>query len=81
MLKLLVEVSKDLEDETNPFLSINVTDVEEAGNEIFILVKDEGDDELINIDEIWTDNLLSNLFIFCILIFMSYDYVEESFYE
>ena len=76
-----MEVSKDLEDETNPFLSINVTDVEEAGNEIFILVKDEDDDELINIDEIWTDNLLSNLFIFCILIFMSYDYVEESFYE
>ena len=52
MLKLLMEVSKDLEDEINPFLSINVTDVEEAGNEIFILVKDEGDDELINIDEI-----------------------------
>ena len=76
-----MEVSKDLEDETNPFLSINVTDVEEAGNEIFILVKDEGNDELINIDEIWTDNLLSNLFIFCILIFMSYDYVQESFYE
>ena len=81
MLKLLMEVSKDLEDEINPFLSINVTDVEEAGNEIFILVKDEGDDELINIDEIWKDNLLSNLFIFCIVIFMSYDYVEESFYK
>ena len=64
-------------------MSINVTDSDEeqAGNEIFILDDDESDDECIYVEGIWKDTLLSNLFIFCILIFMSYDYVEESFFE
>ena len=52
--------------------------VEEARNEIFILEKDESDDI---VKEIWKDTLLSNLFIFCILIFMSYTYIEESLNE
>ena len=40
MLKSQMEVLKDLEDETNPFLlSISVTnsDIKEARNEIFVL--------------------------------------------
>ena len=63
------------------FLWTNVThsDVEKAGNKIFILDEDKSDDELIDIEEIWKDTFLSNLFIFYILIFMSYNYVEESF--
>ena len=54
MLKSQIEVSRDLEDEANPFLQINVTDSDEeqAGNEIFILDNDESDDELIYIEEI-----------------------------
>ena len=54
MLKSQMEVSRDLEDEANHFLSINVTDsdVEEAGNEIFILVEDESDGEHIDVEEI-----------------------------
>ena len=42
-----MEVPRDLEDEANQFLPINVTDsdVEEAGNEIFVLDKDGSDDE------------------------------------
>ena len=49
-----MEVSRDLADEANPFLSINVTDSDEeqAGNEIFILDNDESDDELIYVEEI-----------------------------
>ena len=54
--------------------------MEEGRNNIFILDEDESDDELIDIEEIWKDTLLCYLFIFCI-VFMSYDYVEESFYE
>ena len=57
------------------------SDVEEVWNKIIVLDEDESDDELIHIEEIRKDTLLSNLFIFCILIFMSYDYGEESFYE
>ena len=57
------------------------SDVEEVWNKIIVLDEDESADELIHIEEIRKDTLLSNLFIFCILIFMSYDYVEESFYE
>ena len=81
MVKSQMEVSRDVEDEAIPFLSINVTDsdVEEAGNNITILDEDESDDELIDVEEIWKDTLLSNLFIFCILIFMSYDYVKKVF--
>ena len=55
MLKSQMEVLKDLEDETNPFLlSISVTDsdIEEAGNEIFVLDKDETEDELIDVEGI-----------------------------
>ena len=54
MLKSQIEVSRDLEDQANPFLQINVTDSDEeqAGNEIFILDNDESDDELIYIEEI-----------------------------
>ena len=54
MLKSQIEVSRDLEDQANPFLQINVTnsDEEQAGNEIFILDNDESDDELIYIEEI-----------------------------
>ena len=54
LLKSQMEVSRDLEDEANPFLSIKVTDSDEeqAGNEIFILDNDEGDDELIYVEEI-----------------------------
>ena len=39
MLKTQMEVSKDLEDGANPFLSISVTDsdVEGVGNEIIVL--------------------------------------------
>ena len=83
MLKSQMEVSRDLADEANPFLSINVTDSDEeqAGNEIFILDADESDGERIYVEGIWKDTLLSNLFIFSILIFMSYEYVEESFFE
>ena len=83
MLKSQIEVSRDLEDQANPFLQINVTDSDEeqAGNEIFILDADESDGERIYVEGIWKDTLLSNLFIFSILIFMSYEYVEESFFE
>ena len=54
MLKSQMEVSKDLADETNPFLSISVTnsDVEEAGNDFFILDEDDSDDELIDVEEV-----------------------------
>ena len=55
------------------------SDVEEVWNKIIVLDEGESDDELIHIEEIRKDTLLSNLFIFCI--FMSYDYIEESFYE
>ena len=63
------------------FLWTNVThlEVEKAGNKIFILDEDKSHDELIDIEDIWKDTFLSNLFIFYILIFMSYNYVEESF--
>ena len=47
MLKSQMDVLKDLEDETNPFSSsTNVTDsdIEETGNEIFILDEDESED-------------------------------------
>ena len=50
-----MEVLKDLEDETNPFLSsISVTDsdIEEAGNEMFVLDEDESEDELIDVEGI-----------------------------
>ena len=57
------------------------SDEEQAGNEIFILDADESDGERIYVEGIWKDTLLSNLFIFSILIFMSYEYVEESFFE
>ena len=54
MLKSQMEVSRDLEDEANPFLSINVThsDAEQAGNEIFILDDDKSDDERIYVEGI-----------------------------
>ena len=55
MLKSQMEVLKDLEDETNPFLwSISVTnsDIEEAGNEIFVLDEEESEDELIDVKRI-----------------------------
>ena len=55
MLKSQMDVLKDLEDETNPFSSsTNVTDsdIEEAGNEIFILDEDESKDELIDVEQI-----------------------------
>ena len=54
MLKSQIEVSRDLADETNPFLSINVTDSDEeqAGNEIFILDADESDGERIYVEGI-----------------------------
>ena len=55
MLKSQMEVLKDLEDETNPFLSlISPTDsnIEEAGNEIFVLDEDESEDELIDVEGI-----------------------------
>ena len=58
MLKSQMEVLKDLEDETNPFLwSISVTnsDIEEAGNEIFVLDEEESEDELIDVKRIWND--------------------------
>ena len=44
-----------LKDETNPFLSsISVTDsdIEEAGDEIFVLDEDESEDGLIDVEEI-----------------------------
>ena len=55
MLKSQMDVLRDLEDETNPFSSsIHVTDfnIEEAGNEIFILDEDESEDELIDVGQI-----------------------------
>ena len=55
MLKSQMDVLKDLEDETNPFSSsTNVTDsdIEEAGNEIFILDEDESKDELVDVEQI-----------------------------
>ena len=55
MLKSQMGVLKDLEDEKNPFLSsISVTDseIEEAGNEIFVLDKHESKDELIDVEGI-----------------------------
>ena len=55
MLKSQMDVLKDLEDETNPCSSsTNVTDsnIEEAGNEIFILDEDESEDELIDVEQI-----------------------------
>ena len=54
MLKSQMEVSRDLEDKANPFLSIHVTDSDEeqAGNEIFILDDDESDDERIYVEGI-----------------------------
>ena len=54
MLKLQMEVYRDLEDETDLFLSISVTnsDVEEAGNKIFILDEDKSDEELIDVEGI-----------------------------
>ena len=54
MLKSQIEVSRDLEDQANPFLQINVTDSDEeqAGNEIFILDDDESDDECIYVEGI-----------------------------
>ena len=57
MVKSQMEVSRDVEDEAIPFLSINVTDsdVEEAGNNITILDEDESDDGLIDVEEIWKD--------------------------
>ena len=47
-----MKVSSDLKDETNPFLSISITnsDAEEAGNKIFILDEDKSDEELIDVD-------------------------------
>ena len=52
MLKSQMKVSSDLKDETNPFLSISITnsDAEEAGNKIFILDEDKSDEELIDVD-------------------------------
>ena len=50
-----MEVLKDLEDETNPFLSsISVTDsiIEETGNEIFVLEEDKSKNKLIDIEGI-----------------------------
>ena len=55
--------------------------VEETGSEYFILDEDESDDELIDVEEIWKDTLLSNIFIFCILTFTSCNYFEEIFYK
>ena len=55
MLKLQMEVLKDLEDEANPFLlsvSVSNSDIEEAGNEIFVSDEDESKDELINVERI-----------------------------
>ena len=54
MLKSQIELSRDLEDQANPFLQINVTDSDEeqAGNEIFILDDDESDDECIYVEGI-----------------------------
>jgi hypothetical protein len=54
MLKSQMEVSRDLEDETNPFLSIEVTDSdkEEAANEAFIIDDDNSDDELVDIETV-----------------------------
>ena len=53
MLKSRMEVLKDLEDETNPFLSsVSVTDpiIEEAGNESFVSDEEESKDELIDVE-------------------------------
>ena len=52
MLKSQMQVSSDLEDETNPFLSISITnsDAEETGNKIFILDEDKSEEELIDVD-------------------------------
>ena len=55
MLKSQMEVLKDLEDETNQFLSsISVTDsnIEETGNEIFVLEEDKSKNKLIDIEGI-----------------------------
>ena len=51
MLKPQMGVLKDLEDKKNPFLSstsASDSDIEEAGNEIVVLDKDESEDELID---------------------------------
>ena len=55
MLKSQMDVLKDLENETNPFSSsakVTDSDLEEAGNEIFILDEDESEDELIDLEQI-----------------------------
>ena len=82
-----MEVLKDLEDETNPFLSsISVTDsnIEETGNEIFVLEEDKSKNKLIDIEGIWNNTcFLSNFFYFLFFCFFipnvhgSYSYMEE----
>ena len=95
MLKSQMNVLKDLENETNPFSSsTNVTDsnIEEAGNEIFILDGDESEDELIDVEQISNrhflnkhrciDKVFDSTFISCFYsLSFTYIYMEENNYS
>ena len=54
-LRSQMELLKELEDETNPFVSstsVIDSDIEEAGNEIFVLDEDDSEDELVDVEKI-----------------------------